>query len=282
MRKATTLLLAALLGFIAASWACLRYDQTQTERFIKAAWVPLSTAAKTGDDLMALDWARHFENLEGVEAFQAIWRGKILAAGGRGTLLEGVTGPSFRWVPPSTYRARLSESFPQLGTLGLEVVTRADPGPLPCGLLGSVLCVLGALLAWGTVQSGSGNSLKPSITPIAPVRPSHDTPSSTQQEKTPLPPPSERFLRFSPRWSVQSASDEWGTFWGESLETLQGRHLMEMDPHPDLVVLIEKSQNGVASTGFNRFPNQAVRCTPLPEGGFELTLEAPLTPSRKP
>jgi hypothetical protein len=73
------------------------------------------------------------------------------------------------------------------------------------------------------------------------------------------------------RWAVQELSNGISDIFQIPPESLMGRHLLDLDPHPSLLNLLEKAQKGVTSQGFNRFPGMAVEMIPLEDEGAILS-----------
>jgi len=315
MRKAIPSVFAALLGFVALGGLSLENDRFLSERFIRGALAPLAISVKTGDDLMALDWARRFEVLDGVEAFQAVCGGKKIASGGRSDLLSSAPGPDFEWLPPMRYRLRLDEEPLPRQHLGLEIILRASPGPLGWGFLGSLLGLSGVWLQSflgrrpcreeKKHETPSPQHLSPDFQKRDLSFPMNRAPSRIGLEPNPLtsgvhrgcvpPMSSPQFgsqspslvgqtnskpsLRLDAKWTVQGFSEDLPSYLGIPPEELMGRHLMQLDPHPTLLTLLEKSQKGSTSQGFNRLPSCEIEVFPLEDKGVLLVyVERPSSP----
>jgi len=268
MKKILPSILAVLLGFIAGFGASFQNDRIQSERFARSALAPLLISIKTDDDLMALDWARRFEDLEGVEAFRAVCGGRIIASGGLLDLLASGPGPKFEWVPPTRYRLRLAEEPLSHQRLELEIILQSSPGPFIWGVAAAFLCLWGVWLQrfLGTPPQPPSNSLPPQPKQT----PSFPKPNLPIGEHSNLQPS----LRLDSRWTVQDFSGDIPDLFGVSPDGLLGHHLLDLDPHPTLLRLLEKAQKGRASQGFNRFPNMEIETTPLEDEGILLTFPA--------
>jgi hypothetical protein len=291
MRNPLPFLFAFLLGFIVTSWVGFENNRSHSEGFMKAALIPLSISVKTGDDLLALDWARRFENLEGIEAFQAIKEGKTLATGGVTSRLGSSTEKSFQWLPPALFRSHVSEKAGIQGTLDLDVLYRTSFNPLLWGGLGGTLCLLGVLFGHWRADSKhhSQPQNKPNPQPRSPLDKSHrdhshDNPENLHPSAYPLRvdgTPTDH-LRLDARWTIQEASSGLELRFEPTLPSLVGHHLLDLDPHIDLLSLIEKAQKGIASQGFNRFPGFSASTTPLPDGGVLIHLASTSNPTKEP
>ena len=289
MRKILPSLLAALLGFIVGFGVSFQNDRIQLERFVRGALPPLLISVKTGDDLMALDWARHFEDLEGVEAFRAVCGGKVIASGGLLDLLASGPGSKFEWLPPMRYRLRLAEDTMAHQRLELEIILQSSPGPFIWGAAAAFLCLLGVWLQrfLGSTPKPLSNPLTPQPKP-APSKTRTTTvggtiPSSSASTNPNLPteghPTRQPSLRLDSRWTVQEFSDDIPDIFGIPPNDLLGHHLLDLDPHPTLLRLLEKAQKDRTSQGFNRFPSMEIEITPIEDEGILLTFPAKGKPS---
>jgi hypothetical protein len=262
-------------AFLAFSTGAYLEELSSARAQANALIQPFVAAMKSQDDLASLDWAKSLEGMDHVQAFQIRLGSRVIAVGGNQDLItQGPNCGPFLRLPKTYYFMIHSRPIPQEELTGAFII-KVPWGPLISGLAGA-FCFL--IAAWTLGRRPNSPDSAPNA-PIEPLPPMIHHPSTADWKTQAL---SEAipgvFLLMDERWNIRFLSTEGLRLFGLPLHPEPSVHLMDWNPHPQLVQILESGKPGTCPGGFTRLPLWLLEVKPIPSGGWTLILSKPPDP----